>query len=421
MKNIPDVIALRVLVVAFDVSSEKLDYSFMLKSQVISDGCSNDTDSIRATLQSLQKLAEEHRYQEIRVVCESTGVYHRSLLRVASQLGMRTNLAGGEAVAAQRKVRFNDTGKTDSRDSEAILDVGHHGRLLKHRQFEDQFQPLRELHRLVLRYERKHLAIRNELHAELRLLFPDLRLHKDVLFGPTGRALFEAFGANPQRIVTAGRAKFEQRIKKLSRYTKRATLAKIWDQAVSSVSQAQASEVLSIREQYATQLYADIAAFKEKKEQLESRMIDIYQQLQSQDGRLPAAQKGVVTWRMLARLMAEVGPLDDFRSWRQLMRYAGLNLLERQSGKFKGQIKISRRGRSAIRHVLNKICLSLVQRQRLYGPYYRRKKDDDRMPGDKAMTCVMRKFLKMLYGWSQSGQQFDQVRVFQQKNKVMAA
>lgn len=103
------------------------------------------------------------------------------------------------------------------------------------------------------------------------------------------------------------------------------------------------------------------------------------------------------------------------------MRYAGLNLLERQSGKFKGQIKISRRGRSAIRHVLNKICLSLVQRKRLFGPYYHRKKDDDRMPGDKAMTCVMRKFLKMLYGWSQSGQQFDQVRVFQQKQNVMAA
>lgn len=421
MKNTRDVIALRVLVVAFDVSSEKLDYSFMLGSRVTSDGCGNDTDSIRSALHSLKQLAEEQGYQEIRVVCESTGIYHRSLLRVASQLGMRTNLAGGEAVAAQRKVRFNDTGKTDPRDSQAILDVGRYGRLLTHRQFETRFEQLREWHRLVLRYERKRQSARNELHAELRLLFPDLRLHKDVLFGPTGSALFQAFGANPQRIVAAGRAKFEQRIKELSRYTKHATLAKIWNQAVSSVSQAQASEVLSIREQYAAGLYADIAAFKGKQEELELRMVEMYRQLQSEDERLPVAQKGVVTWRMLARLMSEAGPLDDFRSWRQLLRYAGLNLLERQSGKFKGQIKISRRGRSAIRNVLNKICFSLVQRQRLFGSYYRRKKDEDRMPGDKAMTCVMRKFLKMLYGWNRSGQQFDQTRVSQQKPAVIAA
>ena len=34
------------------------------------------------------------------------------------------------------------------------------------------------------------------------------------------------------------------------------------------------------------------------------------------------------------------------------------------------------------------------------------------MPGTKAMTVVMRKFLKLFYGWYQSGGAFDRGRVF---------
>jgi len=124
---------------------------------------------------------------------------------------------------------------------------------------------------------------------------------------------------------------------------------------------------------------------------------------------------------MLSRIVAETGPLSDFRTVKQLMRYAGLNLLERQSGKYKGQLKISRRGRSALRDVLNRLSLPLTTRKGLYGAYYHRKREVDRMPGDKAMTCVMRKFLKMFFGWYRSGEAFDVSRVFDQSPSVVAA
>jgi transposase len=34
------------------------------------------------------------------------------------------------------------------------------------------------------------------------------------------------------------------------------------------------------------------------------------------------------------------------------------------------------------------------------------------MPGQKALTCVMRKILKMFFGWYRSGRDFDHGRVF---------
>jgi transposase len=114
----------------------------------------------------------------------------------------------------------------------------------------------------------------------------------------------------------------------------------------------------------------------------------------------------------LAALVAEIGPPEDFSSWRQLMRYAGLNLTEQQSGKWRGQTTISRRGRSEIRYMLNKIAWPLMRRGQLFDDYYWKKREVDRMPGNKAMTAVMRKVLKMFYGWSRSEAEFDHQRVF---------
>lgn len=177
---------MRVLNVAFDVGSESLNWSLEI-GQTCKDGvCSNETESIREALSKINRIAAKQGYTDVRVICESTGIYHRSLLRVAACLGMRTSLVHGEAVSKYRTIQFADHGKTDLKDPQAILTVAKVGRLIKHREMDSRYAQLREVHRLVLRLERRKRAAKNELHADLRSLFPDLRLSKSVLFGPTG-------------------------------------------------------------------------------------------------------------------------------------------------------------------------------------------------------------------------------------------
>ena len=223
-----------------------------------------------------------------------------------------------------------------------------------------------------------------ELHADLRSLFSDLRLDKAVLYGPTGRALIETFGANPRAIVEVGFESFCERIKSASKNTKNATLERIWkaaedsvkgrsDQVTACVSEIQASAV--------QQLYGEITGFLRDRRELEQRMQQIYVELQTGDPRLPNPQKGVVTLRLLSRLVAEIGPPDDFRTLGQLMRYAGLNLSERQSGNWRGRTTISRRGRSELRYVLNLMSIPLVGRQKMFGEYYWKKKRTTRCRG----------------------------------------
>ena len=404
--------SMRVLNVAFDVSSESLNWSMEI-GQTRTDGtCLNETETIRETLLKVKRAARRHGFGEVRVICESTGIYHRSLLRVASCLGMRTNLVHGEAVAKYRTIRFADHGKTDLKDPQAILTVARFGRLIKHRQLDGRYAQLRELHRLVLRAERRRTVAKNELHADLRSLFADLRLDKSVLYGPTGRALMAEFAANPQAIVAAGYEVFTRRIKSCSKHTKRTTLERIWQAAEASTSVGQNPAVAMIQAAGVRQLYSEITRFAEQIDELESQMQSLYDELCQQDSRLPRPEKHAVSKRLLCRLVAEIGPPNDFQTIAQLMRYAGLNLCERQSGKWRGRTMISRRGRSEIRYVLNLMTLPLIGRKKLFGDYYWKKKEEDRMPGEKAMTCVMRKILKMFFGWYRSESDFDQQRVF---------
>ena len=94
------------------------------------------------------------------------------------------------------------------------------------------------------------------------------------------------------------------------------------------------------------------------------------------------------------------------------MRYGGLNICMRKSGRYQGQNKISKKGRSLLRKVLYHIVLPLVKKRALYGSYYDRKRQIEKMPGTKAMVCVARHFLKKFYGWYRSGEAFSHERFF---------
>ena len=111
----------------------------------------------------------------------------------------------------------------------------------------------------------------------------------------------------------------------------------------------------------------------------------------------------------LARLVGQTGPLDDFPSKRQLLRYAGMNLRERESGTYKGQTRLSKKGRPLLRKVLGQAAFPLLRSDRLLGePYAERRK---RMKQTQAMVAAMRKLLTMVWGAHRSAEAFDPARV----------
>jgi len=130
--------------------------------------------------------------------------------------------------------------------------------------------------------------------------------------------------------------------------------------------------------------------------------------------------KDLISPFMLARIIAETGPLDDFENIKQLYRYAGLKIRQKQSGLYKGQNKLSKKGRPLLRKVLSQAIIKRVTKNDLYGAYYHGKKDQG-MIGPKAMTAVARKYLKLLYGLHKSKQSFSKIRTFECQSQFKQA
>ena len=399
----------QLLDICVDVSMSKLNVYFELGDRAFDDEWSNTTRQIEKKLREYRRLAREHGLTGLRVICEPSGGYQDKLLHTA-RLGHLTAYVNGEAVAKFRVVETNDDGKTDLKDPHIIKTLAQLNKTLRHRDLPEEYLLLRKSGVFYDRADCATVAVRGRLHRALMDLFCDYSFKRNFLYSTSGRALMDKYGCNPYRIVRAGRTRFERAMRRRAPRIRQRSLDRLWEDAAASVRHQVTPDYADLLELHVRQLWEEFVLHEHRKAILEKRLISLLRRLRKKDRDLPAPTPGVISAKSLARLIGETGPLSDFTSWRMLLRYAGLNIQMRQSGQYKGQYKISKKGRPLLRKILGQIVFHLVRRNGLYGEYYHRKRLS--MPGHKAMTVVMRHFLRKLHGWYRSGQAFDAERYF---------
>ena len=402
----------RVLDVSVDVHKDTLNFFFEADGKEYVDECSNRTTTLNKRLEAYHKIAQEHGMESLRIICEPTGQYHNKLFRTARSKGFFTCFVNAESVAKFRVIETNDTGKTDTKDPKVIRTLGKLDKTIKHRMLPEEYLVLRKLNTLYDEIEVVITRLRCRIDAILVELFCDYSFKKDFLYSTSGLALVEHYGVNPYRIIKDGFEAFCASMREAAPRIQRSTLQRLWKDAQSSILNEQPEEYIEILELHLRQLVEDWGRQIERKADIVEKMVSLLGRLREEDPNIPPPTAGVISEKNIARLLGETGPLGDFDNWRMLMRYGGLNIRMRQSGRYRGQNKISKRGRVLMRKILQNIALPLVTKRGLYGEYYHRKKEIEKMPGNKAMTCVARHFLKKFFGWYKSAQAFDRQRFF---------
>lgn len=125
--------------------------------------------------------------------------------------------------------------------------------------------------------------------------------------------------------------------------------------------------------------------------------------------------KGIGTLTVV-KLLAETDAFRNCSSIRKLVSYCGLDVIERQSGKFKGKSRISKKGNAYIRSALYMPALSAIKHDKAIKAFYERL--ERRTPYKKqAIVAVMRKLLILVYTLWKNGQNYDPDFRWQQKNK----
>lgn len=104
-------------------------------------------------------------------------------------------------------------------------------------------------------------------------------------------------------------------------------------------------------------LLQEFDLYTQQEEQIMNDVLEILEKIPGTDEMLSIPGVGVVT---IAGFLAEIGDINSYDHGQQIIRLAGLNLVENSSGDRKGKTGISKRGRSRLRALLFRCILPLV-------------------------------------------------------------
>lgn len=389
-----------------DISKTHLDYAV----------AGGSADRIPYRLDTVEQLLEDltarHGLEDpcqLRVVCEPTGGYQHRLLKAAEAYGAQVHFVDTERMSNARLVTYGSREKTDRKDPGAMGSLWQMG---AHRQVSLP-EGLRKAVRVDSReYEhstRQTTRLRNKIHGLIRYVFVDYQRKASFTFSRSGQALAGEFGFCPHQIIEAGWNDFHARMKAQVPRIRRRTLEDLWSSAKRSVAVTQAPDP---RQKPLKRLYEEWQTMEDQRNQLRERLQEHAQRFDRKEW-LPACRPPYVSDWMLVRLVAETGPLAEFASIRQLWNFVGLKLDNRSSGTYTGKVEITKKGSPMARELLYQMTLPLVGPGRWMHHIHQRHHPNGEGAGRgiRAMTCVMRKLLQVLWALDRSGEPFDPERV----------
>lgn len=98
----------------------------------------------------------------------------------------------------------------------------------------------------------------------------------------------------------------------------------------------------------------------------------------------------------IIKILTETNGFLLFNNIRQLVSYAGLDVIEKESGKFTGKTKISKKGNARIRAALYMPAMSAIQYNKTLKTFYERV-NEERTIKKQGLIAVMRKLLILIY------------------------
>ncbi|WP_057915324.1 IS110 family transposase [Peribacillus muralis] len=285
---------------------------------------------------------------------EPTGHYWINLSKWLYNQNIEVVTVNPHLVKRNKENRDNTQSKSDKKDALVIADMVKNGYYSFIRPSSKSFEKLRVLmsNRDVI-VKRLVMSI-NQVNRWVDVVFPELRqVFKDVTC--KGAIATLRLFPIPDEISSLETLEVMRGWKSLMKRQpgpKKAQL--LINLAKSSIGTGQALDAYKFHLEQLLEEY-DLAV-----KQLER----VEQQVKEVLNKIPFAKKLLmikgISEISLAGILGESGDLSGFSHGNSLLRHAGLHLAEASSGKWKGQIVISKRGRSRLRRFLYLATMSLV-------------------------------------------------------------
>ena len=366
----------------------------------------NNEEGFTRLLNWIQELKHMKNLDTTIVGMEPTGHYWINLSKWLVKQNMDVVTVNPHHVKRNKENRDNTQSKSDKKDALVIADMVKNGYYAFVRSTSESFEKLRVLmaNRDVI--VKRLVSSINQINRWVDVVFPELRqVFKDVsckgaiatlrLF-PTPA---ELCSLQPQDIVTG----WKSCMKRHSGYKKARSLLVL---AKRSIGTKQALDAYKL---HLEQLLEEYDLASSQLERVMQEVTNVLEQIPFVNQIL--AIKGISEISLVG-ILGEAGDLSGFAHGNALLRHAGLHLAEASSGKWKGQIVLSKRGRSRLRRYLFLATMSLVMNNTEFKALHSNNVKVKKIKKMKSIMKLCGKLARVLVGIARNGSAYKPEMVF---------
>lgn len=379
------------LFVGIDIGKEKHFISAVNKDgKTIISGI--EMSNTEKGFQSLINLLKNNgSNQEIAIAMEPTGHYWKVLGYFLKERNYKIYLVNPYHVKLSKELRDNRQRKTDKKDSLLISNLLKEGKYLNVLMLSGNYEILRRITGLRDKISEDNKRTQIRLITILDEYLPEYSKCFSELKGKTSLGLLKKYGINGLR-YNEDRANIIKDITILSK--KRISNEKaiyIESTLKSSIGLNTALNVAEI------EVKTWIEQFESNLNKIKNIDLEINKILdETEEGKYLLSIKGIgiVT---VANILGQTGSFKNYKSYKQIEKLAGLDLIESSSGKKIGKKEISKRGRDKLRCSLYQATITCLANNTDIKSKYDYKVKELNKNKMVALTSISIKILKIMF------------------------
>lgn len=303
-----------------------------------------------------------------------------------------------------KELEDNSPLKTDAKDAALICKLVGDGTFVRFPVLQSPYLELRLLTTQRYRLTVEATRYKNRLQGLLDLAWPEFIAQFANLRKATPRAILERWPL-PQDLLAAAPQTVGRCIRSVSRgHVSTERIAQLRASARTSI--ALPSGAAERRLEIAN-LLVRWALVREQLADLDQRITQVVEQCPEARVLTTVPE---VSATCAATIVAELGTPADYQHPRQVLKLAGMNLVEKSSASVHGRKRQSKRGRPMLRRQLFLLAGRWCQTRGLYRQEYLALLARNGGLRTKAVCAIARKLVPLLLAVMQSGEPFDEVR-----------
>lgn len=314
----------------------------------------NRIHGFQQLLDWISKIQRENVKDQVIISAEPTGHYWLSLAYYLKARDYHFVLVNPMHVKKAKELDDNSPSKNDTKDAKVIAQLVKDGRYSVPNLLEGIYAELRGAIKLRDQLSKELVVIDGRIQNNIQRYFPEFN---DVFKKWNGKTALYTLHEFPYPSDVCEKTP-EEILAQWKTAIKRGVGIK---RATKLVEKARESIGLKIGLRFGRKELANLLnqyeLYNQQLEELDQEIQELMEDIPGSKEMMAIKGLGVTT---VATFISEIGDITKYSHPQQLVNMAGLSLTQHSSGKFKGQTKITKRGRRKLRRILYLAVMTLV-------------------------------------------------------------